>query len=180
MADSPYECAVCSGDFTGTRESVDGSEVCPGCISCHIIPQFRDALAFEANYPVTFGSGGGVLDPADFQSYFEDWDDFREAWTQKLEEYNIPASTRLYCKVCSVFLGKKSESSDGTVCKKCDTKLCGKCGERSEGHISCESDDPFRGFTDVKNCPGCGTPRYLYVQLSHAITLGGVEMLIGP
>jgi hypothetical protein len=49
-----FECGVCAADVEGIPVVIDSSPVCGNCIKDSIVPDFENALKFEARYPVVW------------------------------------------------------------------------------------------------------------------------------
>jgi hypothetical protein len=171
MTKTDFECVVCGVDKSEALPrwvGDDGSRICDECAEECVAPQFYDALQHEHHYPPMFGHV--VLDLWTYWDLFDR--DFLTAWGKKMQEYNVPVKSRVYCEqrggvdgdVCGAYLGTKGPGF--VCCSLCHCSTCKKCGA-SSGDVGsakthhCQAvlkEDPFEKLIkgrDYQQCPGC-------------------------
>jgi hypothetical protein len=166
MPKSDFECVICGdGKFEALPRWVDDdSRICDECAEECVAPRFHKALEHEHHYPVMFGKI--VLDIWTFWDLFDG--DFLTAWAKKLQEYDVPVKSRMYCEqrggvdgdVCGAYLGTRGFGS--VCCSVCHCSTCRKCGASSSTKTHhCQEvmkEDPFEKMSkgqDYQQCPGC-------------------------
>jgi len=171
MTKTDFECVVCGEDKSEALPrwvGDDGSRICDDCAEECVAPQFHDALQHEHHYPPMFGNV--VLDLWTYWDLFDG--DFLTAWSKKMEEYNVPSKSRVYCEqrggvdgdVCGAFLGTKGPGY--VCCSQCHCSTCKKCGASSRDIGGAKThhcqevlkEDPLGNLwkgRDYQQCPGC-------------------------
>lgn len=145
MSNIDFNCGLCLNEKSespiGVR-IVHGSMVCSECIRDNIMPLFRAALKHEHHYPPKWGSKK-YLDYDDFKHFLTSAE--RDEWDAKVEEYNTPVPTRIYCKQklpgsiagdgtvtpaedCNNFMGGTTLEGGISPCSKCGGWSCRLCG----------------------------------------------------
>jgi len=166
MPKTHFECVLCGDEkFEALPRWVGDSRICDECAEEDVVPQFLDALDYEYLYPPMWGNV--VMDIWTFWDLLDD--DFKDAWSRKVQEYKTPVEFRLYCEhrsvidgnVCGAYLGAKG--SGYVCCSQCRHYTCGRCEAGISNAMAhrCQEvvkEDPFEKLNrgrDYQQCPGC-------------------------
>ena len=133
-----FTCDVCSQDYVNNNFDhaliyVDGQPICDTCAINDMLPLFEEALENEQCYPPMWGSYELPFD--DFERLFR-CEDMRQAWFERVIEYETPTSQRVYCKhemfngnICNEFVGRKTKKRFGACdsISGCEKHMCLEC-----------------------------------------------------
>jgi hypothetical protein len=157
MSNTQFNCNFCLEDKSEPPVQVriiHGSMVCSECIHNNIVPRFRAALAQEHHYPPKWGNKEMEYD--DFKLFLTSAE--QAEWEDKIEEYNTPVPTRIYCAHklpgsttdngtvtsagnCNNFMSSTTLEGGISPCSRCGGWSCRECGGPYEVPADTEADD---------------------------------------